>query len=89
MEFKIFRNAILFTRKQQILKKPELSLELSAARLDDSIGNISMGEFKKTEEKKKSGRGRKPGWRKSGHHVSSTPDMKSTPVVEPKKSMLL
>lgn len=79
-----FRNAILFTRKQQILKKPELSMDLSSARLDDSIGSISMGEFKKGEEKKKSGRGRKAGWRKSGN-MSTV----STPIGEAKKSMLL
>lgn len=62
-------------------------MDLSSARLDDSIGGTSMGEFKKVEEKKK-GRGRKPGWRKSGH-MSTVSDSRSTPIAEPKKSMLL
>lgn len=75
----------MFTRKQQILKRPELSLEMSSARLDDSLGDDSIGPFKKAEEKKKSGRGRKPGWRKS----HSNADKHATPLAEPKKSMLL
>lgn len=62
-------------------------MDLSSARLDDSLGSVSMGEFKKSDEKKKSGRGRKPGWRKSGN-MSAVSDSK-TPNLEPKKSMLL
>lgn len=75
----------MFTRKQQILKRPELSLELSSARLDDSMDIIN--DFKKVEEKKKSGRGRKPGWRKSGNLKADSKH--AHPLAEPKKSMLL
>lgn len=62
-------------------------MDLSSARLDDSIGSSSMGEFRKVEEKKK-GRGRKAGWRKSAN-MSTVSDSRSTPVAEPKKFMLL
>lgn len=68
------RNAVLFTRKQQNAKRPELQLK------DDSMLGAIGGEQDvemKVEEKKK--RGRKPGGRKSSEAAIS----------DPKKSLLL
>lgn len=69
-----FRTAVLFTRKQQNVKRPEQQL-----REDSMMGSLGLGQDSppKVEEKKK--RGRKPGSKKN-------PEVTN---VDPKKSLLL
>lgn len=69
-----FRTAVLFTRKQQNVKRPELQL-----KEDSMLNSLGLGQDveMKVEEKKK--RGRKPSGRKSTEVTSN----------DPKKSLLL
>ncbi|KAG5667684.1 hypothetical protein PVAND_015656 [Polypedilum vanderplanki] len=91
------RNAVLFTRKQQILKKPELSDLSSLMKGESLLGSLSTGldEIKKPDDKRR-GRGRRPGWRKHGNtsitSVENTPSTSSATLEQSlsnKKPMLL
>lgn len=87
--FTIFRNAILFTRKQQaVLKRPELQMKddstLGAESIRDSAIDI------KGDEKKKSGRGRKTSARKSTEAANEQKKaMLLTPAVIPNTNITL
>ncbi|XP_070501839.1 bromodomain-containing protein homolog [Chironomus tepperi] len=89
------RNAVLFTRKQQVLKRPELPDLSSMMKSDSLLGSLSsrLDELKPKQDEKKRGRGRKLGWRKhpaaASNSLECTPSTSRNAIDSTPKSMLL